>query len=201
MPIRDNREYRSIPVFESRSDNEDSYVVCGYASTFDEYELFKDGDDVFCERIEPTAFEQTDMRDCIFQRDHNSSVMARTRNGTIQLSVDDHGLYTKTDLSKTQAARDMFEEIRTGMYDQMSFAFTVAEDSIERDRESKKYVRVIKRISKLYDISAVSIPANPGTDIGVSARSAFDGFIESEKQEMLRAKELELAKAKAKAKT
>jgi len=202
MPIRENREYRSMPVMEIRKDEEEqeSFKVCGYASTFDEYELFKDGDSSFCERIDPKAFESCDTTDCIFQRDHNSTVMARTKNGTIKLTIDEKGLFTETDLSRTAAAREMYEEIKSGMYDQMSFAFTVDEDEVEHDKKGKKYTRVIKRIGKLYDVSAVSVPANPGTDIGVSARSAFDGVLEAEKQELQRAKELELAKAKLKLK-
>ena len=61
----------------------------------------------------------------------------------------------------------------------MSFAFTVGEDEYDR----KTHTRTISRITKVYDVSAVSIPANPYTDI--SARSYFDGVIESEKQELL----------------
>lgn len=197
MPIKDNREYRSVPRF---SLDENGYKVTGYASTFDEYFLFTDGNDEFYERIEPNAFDGADTSDCIFQRDHNSAVMARTKNGTISLRVDEKGLYTETDLSRTEEARRMYEEIKEGMYDQMSFAFTVAEDEIVRDKENSRYTRVIKQIRKLYDISAVSVPANPNTDIGVSMRSAFNGAIEAEAQELRKAQALELAKAKAKLK-
>lgn len=205
MPIRDNREYRNMPMLtEKREDGdaEKTYIVEGYASTFDEYELFNDGTDSFCERIEPTAFDDCDMSDVVFLIDHNGRVYARTRNGSIEISVDEHGLYNKVDLSRSSSAKAVYEDIDCGNYDRMSFAFTVAEDSIEHDRDNHKYLRVIKRVGKLFDCSAVSFPANPNTEIGVSARSAFDGFIEEEKRlELVKAEEtrkLEEAKKKFK---
>ena len=87
----------------------------------------------------------------------------------------------------------MFEEIKAEMYTQMSFAFTVREDSYDKET----HTRTILKINKLYDVSAVSFPANPGTDISVSTRSRFEGFIEQEKAERLaKEKRLQLAKAK-----
>ena len=195
------REYRNMPIegFELRAAEEkQSYNVRGYASTFEEYELFQDGENHYCERIEPTAFEGCDMSDVVFRKDHTGTVFARTSNGALKLDVDAHGLLTDTDLSRTASAREMHEEIRAGMYTQMSFAFVVSDDEIIKDKEHHKYVRLIKRIGKLFDVSPVSFPANPGTDI--YARSRFDGVIEEEREEFARrAKELELAKAKARA--
>ena len=89
----------------------------------------------------------------------------------------------------------MFEDIQAGMYTQMSFAFTVDRSSIEYDRQNNTFTRQILSVRKLYDVSAVSFPANPYTDIGVSARSLFDGAIEEQAEERRRV-ELELAKAK-----
>lgn len=188
--IRDNREYRNIPLLvEKREEGEDrSYIVEGYASTFDEYELWNDGTDSFCERIDKGAFDSCDMSDVIFNLDHSGRVYARTRNGSVELNADDHGLYSKIDLSRSSSARQTLEDIECGNYDRMSFAFTVDAEAFEHDSTAHKYLRIIKRIGKLFDISAVSFPANPNTEIGVSARSAFDGFIEEEKR-------LELAKA------
>lgn len=196
------REFRNLPIssFELRSEHQEdgteTYNVRGYASTFDEYELWNDDGCSFCERIEPDAFEGCDMSDVVFRKDHTGTVFARTSNGALSVSADKHGLLTDTDLSRTTSARAMYEEIQQGMYTQMSFAFTVADDEIERG--DCKYTRVIKRISKIFDVSPVSFPANPGTDI--YARSRFDGVIEADKQELLeREKALELAKAKARA--
>lgn len=187
--IRDNREYRSMPMLQKRAEAnaaEENYIVEGYASTFDEYLLFSDGENDFYERIDPHAFDNTDMSDVVFLVDHEGRVYARTRNGSVQLLHDDTGLFSRVDLSRSSSARGVYEDIECGNYDSMSFAFIVEDDEITRD--DKGYHRVIKSVGKLFDISAVSFPANPYTSIGKSARSAFDGFIEEEKR-------LELAKA------
>lgn len=198
------REFRYMPLdgFELRAEDaqEETFNVRGYASTFEEYELFSIDGTSYCERIDPAAFDECDMSDVVFRKDHQGTVYARTSNNALKVSVDKHGLLTDTDLSRTASARAMYEEISAGMYTQMSFAFVVEDngDEIVRDKDNNKYIRIIKRIEKLYDVSPVSFPANPGTDI--YARSRFDGVIEEERKEFAeRAKALELAKAKARA--
>lgn len=194
MAIKNDREYRNFNSFAlKRSDNEsDSFIVEGYASTFEEYTLFDFGDEEWREKIEPEAFKEADLSDVVFLRDHAGQVFARTKNNTIALMSDDKGLFSRTDLSSTSAARGMYEDIDAGLYSQMSFAFTVAEQRFEEAMEDGKriYTRVISRIKKVYDISAVAFPANPTTDIGISTRSIFDGAIED-----LRAERLERQKA------
>lgn len=194
MAIKNDREYRNFNSFAlKRSDNEsDSFIVEGYASTFEEYTLFDFGDEEWREKIEPEAFKEADLSDVVFLRDHAGQVFARTKNNTIALMSDDKGLFSRTDLSSTSAARGMYEDIDAGLYSQMSFAFTVAEQRFEEAMENGKriYTRVISRIKKVYDISAVAFPANPTTDIGISTRSIFDGAIED-----LRAERLERQKA------
>lgn len=185
MPIKADREYRNLGSFEKREEGE-TYKVSGYASTFEPYLLMHiDGVDCY-ERIEPTAFNDADLSDVVFLRDHEGRVFARTKNETIKLSVDEHGLFQEADLGSTTASREMYEDIASGLYSQMSFAFTVDEDDIE-ENDDNTMTRVIKRIRKVYDVSAVSFPANPTTDIGVSARSAFDGAIERRTAERLAA--------------
>lgn len=203
MAIRDNREYRSIPMFEIRKaeeGEEPSFFVEGYASTFDEYVLFEQDGIQYKEKILPEAFNETDMSDVVFLKDHEGTVFARTKNGTIDLSIDEHGLKTRVDLSKTASARAMHEEIEAGMYTQMSFAFIVGED----DFDKKSHTRTIRKIDKLFDVSAVSFPANPGTDISVATRDYFNGVIEMEQAERLAELEarekLELEKSKLKVK-
>lgn len=179
--IRDNREYRFIPIFdvEKRAEtDEETGFVEGYASTFDEYTLFEIEGIEYKERIEPTAFDGTDMSDVVFLKDHEGTVFARTKNGSITLSVNDHGLFTRTDLTRTSAAKQMLEEIRAEMYTQMSFAFVVDDD----EYDERTHTRIIRHVKKIYDISAVSFPANYYTDISVATRSRFDGFIECERR-------------------
>ena len=189
MALKNDREYRSFDlVLNKRAEGEnEDYIVEGYASTFDEYTLYDFGDEKWNERILPDAFDKADMTDVVFLLDHTGRVYARTKNGTVKLSVDDHGLYQKTDLSKTTSSRGVYEDIEAGNYSQMSFAFTVMDSHFEERMEDGKRVitRVIEKMKKLYDISAVGFPANPNTDIGVATRSAFDGAIEQLQAERL----------------
>lgn len=179
MPICKEREYRTMAV---TLPNEEEYIVEGYATTFDDpYVLFSDGDRDFSEVVDRHALDGTDTSDVIFQYDHSGMVYARTKNDTLQLSTDEHGLKIRADLGSTAASRQMYEAISAGLVDQMSFAFVV--DGEDYDKNTR--TRTIKHIKKLYDVSAVSIPANPGTEI--SARSAFEGYIEAERLEELEA--------------
>lgn len=198
MPYRENREYRNVSInnFEIRKAEEgqdESFIVEGYATTWDEYVLFEDEGVQYKEQILPEAFKDADMTDVIFVKDHEGTVFARTKNGTLQLSVDDHGLKVRADMSKTTSARQAFEEIASGMYDQMSFAFTVNADEYDK----KTHKRTIKGLKKLYDTSFVGFPANPGTDIGVATRDYFNGVIEAERAERL-AQEQALKEAREK---
>lgn len=179
MPIVDTRRY--VKVAEFRAAEEAEYTVKGYASTFDRYPLW---DDMY-ERIERTAFDETDMTDVIMQYDHDGRVFARNKNGSLRLGVDDHGLWIEADLSKTDGSRKLWEDINAGLITEMSFAFTIAEEHFERDTRT----RVIDKIAKIYDVSAVSIPQNPYTQI--SARAFYDGVIEKENAERVAAEERE----------
>ena len=168
------------------------FYVEGYATTFnDPYVLFEIEGNEYSEMVESNAFQGADMSDVIMQFNHEGRVLARISNKTLGVEVDEHGLFTFADLSKSNVARDMYSDISEGLVNQMSWGFTIAEDEYDNTTRT----RIIKKVKKVYDVSAVSIPANPGTDI--SARSYFDGVIEVERQELARKqKELELRKAK-----
>ena len=173
--MKNDREYRNMP-FEIRQDGDTpSFLVEGYASTFEAYKLIEiDGED-YNERIEPTAFDDADMSDVVFRVDHEGPVYARASAGTVRLDIDEHGLHQVSDLSQTQRARDLFEDIAAGNYPQMSFAFSVDEEHYEAETRT----RVIDRIAKVYDVSPVTWPANPTTEL--HARDYFNGVIEAEK--------------------
>lgn len=188
--ISQGRQYRNIKeirVAEKAEGEEKSYKVRGYATTYNEpYTLYADDDIEIREQVAPNAFENADMSDVIMQYNHEGRVFARTRNNTLTLESDDHGLLIDADLGGTEIGRQLYEEIDGGYTDRMSFGFTVDGDEVEESREKGKrtiYLRTITRIGKLYDVSAVSIPANDGTEI--SARSFVDGLIEKEKAERL----------------
>lgn len=188
--VSQGRQYRNIKeirVAETVEGEEKSYKVRGYATTYNEpYTLYADEDIEIREQVAPGAFDKADMGDVIFQYNHEGRVFARTRNNTLTLESDDHGLLIDADLGGTEIGRQLYEEIDGGYTDRMSFGFTVDGDEVEESREKGKrtvYLRTITRIGKLYDVSAVSIPANDGTEI--SARSFVDGLIEKEKAERL----------------
>lgn len=201
MPVKEDREYRNFNSFELRAaedakETTGGGVVEGYASTFEEYDLmtfdYSDGTrEIWREQIAPDAFTDADMTDVVFLRDHAGQVYARTKNKLIAIMPDERGLYTRTDLTKTTGAREMYEDIKAGNYTQMSFAFRVASNGSKwetiREGNDIIYKRTITAIEKVFDISAVAFPANPTTDIAPATRAAFDGAIEELRAERLKA--------------
>jgi HK97 family phage prohead protease len=174
--INNGREYRRMQL--NVLDEAESFNVRGYATTFNEkYTLWDDGDFRLDEQVDPHAFDECDMRDVIFQYDHEGRVFARTSNDTLKLTPDAHGLEVNAYLGGTEIGRNLFEEIKGGYTSKMSFGFHVEADDIQEEEVEGKviYTRTIKKINKLYDVSAVSLPANDGTEI--SARSLKDGAI------------------------
>lgn len=163
---------------EKRFDSE--YYVEGYVTNFNKpYELYEFDGVKYYEKVDRNAFVGTDMSDIIMQYDHNGKVLARQTNNTLGVEVHENGLFIFADLSKSNAAKDMYEEIRSELITKMSLGFKVAKDSYDRLTRT----RTILQFKKIYDVSAVSIPANKDTEI--SARSFFDGVIEKERQELL----------------
>lgn len=181
-----DREYRSMDMTILEGE-EKKYMVEGYASTFLPYVLFNEDGVDYSERIDRHAFDEADLSDVVFRIDHEGPVYARTSAGTVRLDIDDHGLHNINDLSRTQRSRDVFEDIAAGNYPKMSFAFRVAPGGDHYEPET--HTRVIDRIAKVFDISAVSFPANPTTNLSVSKRDWCDGVIERERAERLAAEE------------
>ena len=179
MPVKTNREYRKFDGVELRKSDDGRMVVEGYATTFDQpYRLMGDKDVTINEQVDRHAFDETDMSDVIMQYDHAGRVFARLSNGTLQLEADDHGLKISADLGGTEIGRQLFEEIDGGYTNKMSFGFTVTGDKKTRSKDENGHItvlRTITKIGKLYDVSAVSLPANDATEI--SARSIGDGLI------------------------
>ena len=187
-----NREKFDMEFRFEGSEDIPNYEVRGYASTFEPYKMMTfDGVDYF-EQIDPKAFDNADMSDVVFRIDHEGAVYARTSAGTVDVWTDEHGLATRADLSRTQKARDLYEDIKAGNYPKMSFAFTVAEDGDSYD--SATHTRTIHRIAKVFDVSPVSFPANPTTELSVSTRDYFNGVIEEERAERLEREKREIQK-------
>lgn len=200
MPRIDSREYRNMEIrAEQREEGDEAKVVTGYASTFDEpYTLYESDKYIFQEVVDKNAFDNTDMSDVIMQYDHEGRVFARQSNNTLEVQPDEKGLYIKADLGGTELGRQLYDEIRGGYTNKMSFGFTVDQDDwLDTKAEDGRdlTVRTIKAIRKLYDVSAVSIPANDATSISV--RSLVDGEIERLEAERLKAEELQLKRRRA----
>lgn len=207
MPMKNNREYRdmilTVVADQDGPDEErdEKKTVAGYASTFNEpYILYEDEDLIYREQVDRSAFDETDMSDVIMQYNHEGRVFARITNNTLRVSPDDKGLFIEADLGGTELGRQLFDEIRGGYTDKMSFGFIVSADEELRTKDEDGRVdilRTITGISKLFDVSAVSIPANNGTSIGVSTRSRIDGVIEEVRAERLEAEKIELERRRA----
>ena len=190
MPVKiDSREYRKIDAaqMETRTEEDGRKIVEGYATTFNQpYELMRQKDMIVTEQVDPEAFSETDMSDTIMQYDHTGRVFARVKNGTLRLEPDAHGLKVIADLGGTEIGRQLYEEIRGGYTDKMSFGFTVTGDKRTRSKDADGntvILRTITKVGRLFDVSAVSLPANDATEI--SSRSIGDGLIAEVQEEVL----------------
>lgn len=213
MPVKpEERQYRmmSTPLFVPQHDavsivdeagNEvaqintnrfnSEYYVEGYATTFeDPYTLFEDRDGwKYVEIIDRHALDECDMSDVIFQYDHEGRVYARNTNNTLHFEANDHGLFIAADLSKTSLARQMYEDIAAGNVTRMSWAFIPSEETYTEDSENKVFTTRITRVKKMFDVSAVSCPADPNTEI--SARHLVNGEIEARRLRESQQRELD----------
>jgi len=183
----ETRQYRSFaasnfqPITRNAGETEggeESRVVRGMFTTFNQWYELMPG---FFERIDPHALDETDMSDTIMQYDHQGPVLARRRNGSLRVGIEPDGGWCEADLSGCQQARDLFESIQNGLVDEMSFGFSIADDGFEWEEDEDGTIRsTITKVARLYDVSAVSIPANPNTSI--SARSYVDAAIEAQRR-------------------
>lgn len=207
MPAKTNeREYRDMMIEIRTAEDapdEQQMVVRGYASTFNEpYTLYENDDWRFDEIVDQDAFKNTDMADVIMQYNHEGRVFARISNNTLTVQPDEHGLLIEANLGGTELGRQLYEEIAGGYTNKMSFGFTVdAEDILDtKTRDGKALtVRTIKSVRKLFDVSAVSTPANDATSISI--RGLLDGEIERLQAERLEREQMELRRRKLIAKS
>lgn len=187
-----NKEYRSItmPLTVTATGQkllESEYYVEGYATTFNSpYELYRIGDKKYYEVIDRHALDNADMSDVIMQYDHTGRIYARNSNNTLLLNINDRGLLIAADLSKTQLSRELYEDIKAEMINKMSWSFIVKRDKYNKATRT----RTILEVSKIYDVSAVSVPANDDTTI--SARDYFNAQREKEQQMIKRIEALKI---------
>ena len=205
MPMKLNeREYRdfTLAVVNLEDQGEERKIVSGYASVFNTpYTLFEDDELVIQEQVSDKAFENADLTDVIFQYNHEGRVFARVSNGTLTVAPDDKGLSIEADLGGTDIGNQLYQEIKGGYTTKMSYGYTVdgaewTESRLDDGRILE--LRTVTSVSKVYDVSAVSIPANNATSISV--RNLSDGVIEQVRAERLKALELERRKLQMKLK-
>ena len=182
---------------ETRSDDENKkMIVEGYAIVFDEETLIGDEERGFIEVIDKGALASTNMKDVPFKYNHNdvTLILARTRNGSLSLEVDEKGLKIRAELIDTTSNVDIYKSIVAGLLDKMSFAFTVKSQSWDRSGKIPK--RTITAIDRLFDVSVVDLPAYNQTSIQASARSLE--LVETELKALDDAENLERRKVIAK---
>ncbi len=192
--FKNNSQMRYMPIFGVNSENkliDTNYYIEGYAARYEPYVLFNDGEYDYYEQFDRSCFANCDMTDVIFLYDHAGKVLARLSNNTLIIEPRDEGLFFAADLGKTEAARTLYDEICAGMVTKMSWRFVIG----DYDFNPKTRTFTHHTVKKIYDVSAVSIPANNNTEI--NARTWADGVIS------LRARrdaELDLLKSKIKTK-
>lgn len=162
----------------------DEMIVEGYAATFNDVTDLGYVNEV----IDPKAFDNCDMTDVCMKYNHSDEllIMARTRNGSLKLSVDDHGLKVYAELIDTTQNRDLYKMIQSKLLTKMSFAFTVAKDEYDYDTDTRR----ILEIDKLFDVSVVDVPAYESTEVYARSKEQYE-----EDKEKYR--KLQLAKKKA----
>lgn len=183
VPVRtkNNMCFRSFEfqVREAQIENSDSKElwVEGFAVRFNSPTvLFEMGGTEYKEQIDSRAFEDCNMADVIFNYNHGGKVMARTRNNTLQMEVREDGLWICARLDGTEEGRKLYDEIKGGYIDRMSFRFTVREESYDKEN----HMWTVRKLKRLYDVSAVDIPAYDDTSIEARKDSAV---LEAEAQE------------------
>ena len=175
IKLKNEMQIRALQVFAPTPEAkriDSNYYVEGYAARYEPYVLYELEDGPVYERFERGCFDGCDMSDIIFQLNHQGTVMARQSNGSLIVEPNENGLFTAADLGRTEAARNLYEEIRTGMITKMSWGFILGEYHF--DQASRTIVHT--KVKKIFDVSAVSIPANNNTEI--NARSWVDGVID-----------------------
>lgn len=191
-----NLKVRQEEIEDDQGHKNEEMIVEGQAVTFEkETVLFKCGETEYKEIIDRNAFSEADMSDVIFNYNHGGKVVARTRNKTLELYIDANGLNIKARLDGTAEGRKLYEEIKGGYIDRMSFSFTIKEESYNQE----KHIWRVLKVDKLYDVSAVDFPAYDTTSI--SARSSRLAVAEREQKALDRAKLLKERSKKLLSKT
>jgi len=181
-------------------ETEGKMTLEGYAIVFNQETLIGDEDYGFVEEIDRHALENTLMKDVPMKYNHMDSflIIARTKNKSLTLSVDNNGLKVHAELLDTQSNQDIYKMVRSGLLDKMSFAFTVEEQSWNKEGKIPK--RTITKIGRLYDVSVVDTPAYDSTSIYARSLESMDVELKAMELEEQK-KQVEVMKKKIRIKT
>ena len=181
------KEIRKLDIqFRAEATEDGKMEIKGYAAVFNSPETYD-----YTEVIDSKAFDEADMSDVVLRYNHNDSfmVLARTRNKSLNLSVDEKGLmidaFLQDDITEH---KNIYNAIKSGLIDKQSFAFSVEEDNYDYDTDT----RTITKIGKLFDVSVVDQPFYNATDVSVARDMNNNDFLE--RREALR-KEVETQRA------
>lgn len=160
-------------------ENEGKMVLEGYAIVFENETLIGDEDNGFLEIVDRNALNETLMKDVPMKYNHMDSflIIARTKNKSLRLTVDNIGLKVHAELIDTKSNEDIYKMVKAELLDKMSFAFTVANQSW--DRSDKIPVRRILGIERLYDVSIVDFPAYDATSIYARSLELVDAELKT----------------------
>lgn len=206
----DRKDFKELRLANAsvETSSDDKMVVSGYAAVFDQQTLIGSEDDGFYEVIDRNAFVDCDMNDCALKYNHGDAkgILARTRNGSLQIKTDEYGLFIRAELIDTTDNVDIYKCIKAGLLDKMSFAFTVKDQIV--DRSSNPIMRTITKIDKLWDCAVVDVPAYDGTSIYARSKKILERTFENSEPKLEsfeaslerdeKIKELELRKRKFK---
>lgn len=193
--MKRKKEIRAVQL--NSANEEGKLKVRGYAAVFNEPTLIWESDYSgykYYEVVDRNAFEGADLSDVCFRYNHGdiAMILARTRNKTLVLAADDHGLSIQADIAETSTGKDVYELIRRGDLDKMSFAFTVEKQKVEYDEKTKTCTRTILKFDKIFDVSVVDFPAYDGTEISTVEERGAEYFrkMEDEMREQEERKKL-----------
>jgi HK97 family phage prohead protease len=172
------RQYHAALGAVKRSDEDQSLRVSGHAAVFGQRTVIGSTRHGFVEQVHPKAMADVLDDDVRYLENHDGLPLARTKSGTMQLSIDNVGLRTDADLNPV-AGLNHFSAIERGDLDQMSFAFTIELDEVRQlpsdDPDFPDMVeRTILKVGRLYDVSGVTFPAYEGADVGVRSMNIED---------------------------
>ena len=166
---KEKEERRYCPI-ELRNADGQPPRLAGYAAVFDSLSENLGG---FREKIAPGAFDQVLNDDVRALVNHDPNlILGRTISGTLKINLDNRGLFYEIDVPDTAFARDLMESVKRGDVSQSSFAFRVEDDRWDEDDDGR-YIRTIKKVKRLYDVSPVTYPAYPDTDVATRSMQSY----------------------------